>query len=71
MQGRGAEKEGGCARNLRHMFASNRNEDFDDPKSGEVRRIVWRNRFEKTYEAQDSSHPPTVSYYCFSLPFFV
>lgn len=38
-----------------------RNEDFDDPnKSGEVRRIVWRNRFEKTYEAQDSSHPPTV-----------
>lgn len=38
------------------------NEDFDDPnKSGEVRRIVWRNRFEKTYEAQDSSHPPTMS----------
>ncbi|XP_071551121.1 uncharacterized protein [Panulirus ornatus] len=34
---------------------------IDDSKSGEVRRIVWRNRFEKTYETQDSSHPPTMS----------
>ncbi|XP_069944535.1 uncharacterized protein [Cherax quadricarinatus] len=30
---------------------------LDDTKGGEVRRIVWRNRFEKTYEANDSSHP--------------
>ncbi|XP_068247122.1 LOW QUALITY PROTEIN: uncharacterized protein [Palaemon carinicauda] len=36
-------------------------EMIDDSKSGEVRRIVWRNRFEKTYETQDSSKPPVVS----------
>ncbi|KAK7078514.1 hypothetical protein SK128_000976 [Halocaridina rubra] len=36
-------------------------EYIDDSKSGEVRRIVWRNRFEKTYETQDSSQPRAIS----------
>jgi len=39
-------------------------EEEDYTKSGEVRRIVWRNRYEKTYEGSDSQQapqPPTVS----------
>ncbi|XP_018012754.1 proteoglycan 4 isoform X2 [Hyalella azteca] len=33
---------------------------INDEKGGEVRRIVWRNRYEKTYETTDSS-TPTIS----------
>ncbi|KAF2355026.1 hypothetical protein FHG87_014218 [Trinorchestia longiramus] len=32
----------------------------NDEKGGEVRRIVWRNRYEKTYETNDST-APTIS----------
>lgn len=33
-------------------------EEEDYTKSGEVRRIVWRNRYEKTYEASDAQQAP-------------
>lgn len=42
------------------LIFSGEEDILDDGKGGEVRRIVWRNRFEKTYETQDSSKHPTV-----------
>ena len=42
---------------------------INEPPGGEVRKIVWRNRFEKTYETQDGT--PTVSTFFFSVGSFL